>query len=615
MTPLADRGDSLRVRRHVIRARVAEPDRGTGRAVAACLGGGLADALGDRLASLAGSVDDGSVWLIRRLDVRAVVAESWTARQIASQVAADAARALVVTLDHGADGASVLWFPSRAAFLARFLLDVAAGRAAGRWEYAQFRDAAGRPASSTITATIIAEPRDALDALSSLAAAERVRVLAAITPTGARSVLDAWTDLVPGVPIDPAVAVVDALARLAERSQLPDDPHAAALAIFVEVAVETQSVPPAGTDQRARDVGALATLLRGPRAARLADAVAAGAWREVAADEAGLLAGMVAWPADLRRDAVRSLAGAGTGLARRGDGPERLTTPLGGMFLLLPLLGELPWWTATTTWTRLQGVEADRLLQYLAVIAALGADRNAAAFRDPVLRLALGIPASLDASAIDGWASGIDPTDARVATASFIRGLRERGKVIGEVTLAPLGEGVVAVDGGRGIWLGAAAASPASIGGLVELIDTAFGEQVTTGTTDAWIEVCLDPARPRPEQIDERLLARLGQQARHATLGPPVDLPPPVRELVMLAAQALARELAWRLVGFARSTLPYLWDQFLSFEASVVAESDRFVVRVGDPPLHLVLSLAGMNRRTFHLDATGARPWVLTRER
>ena len=338
------------------------------------------------------------------------------------------------------------------------------------------------------------------------------------------------------------------------------------------------------------------------------------------------LGGLVTWPAPARREAVRLLARSRSGRVDPARGPQepRMTTNLGGIFLLLPLLAEFPWRAATATWPRLEGIEgidsgerADGidpsvLVQYLAVIGALGADRNAAAVLDPVLRLALGIPPVVDARAIAAWTTRIAPELIAASTEVFVASLHRLGKVSGAVTLAPLRDGVVAVDSARGMWLGVAPAAPSSIRELVASIDTALGEQCASTGSDAWIEACLEPARRAPRPIDDRLLTGLDDQARYATVDAPLVLAPAVRDIVMLASHALGRELAWRLPGFSRSSLPYLWDNVLSFGATVAVEPERFVVDVGDPPLHLLLSLTGMNRRHFHLDATGAREWVLT---
>jgi len=62
----------------------------------------------------------------------------------------------------------------------------------------------------------------------------------------------------------------------------------------------------------------------------------------------------------------------------------------------------------------------------------------------------------------------------------------------------------------------------------------------------------------------------------------------------------------------ATASAAHLRRNVLDLDADVRPETDRIVVALGRPPLNLLLSLTGMNRRSFLLPATGARPWLLT---
>ncbi len=608
---------AVHIRRHLVSYRVAEGSPHL--AVRGTLDRLLLASLAERLpATLRGG--DESVWLIRRLDVRTCIGTSWTSGRVAHALAAATAKALEGTLDReGADGDTVMWFPDRAAFLARFLLDCAVGRAAGQWEYGEFDDLTGGSASSTMRVVIASDPRTGLDALVRLTEPDLGRILSRIVASDADAILRTLGTVSAPDGFEPAALVVDALGRLLDRSELPLEPRVGALALFLDVARHEGSPPPAGTDARAREVVQLMATLRAARpheARRLAGALAEGAWHAVDPPAMNRLPELVGWPAAARREAVRRLARARLGDTEPSERPRPplLATDLGGMFLLLPLVDDFPWEPATAEWPGLEGIDGLRLAQYLTVIGALGAERNAAAVLDPVLRLALEVPPKIDASALSAWTLQIGPDAIRRSTEVIVARLRQLGKVSGAVTLAPARDGVVAVDGGRGLWLGTAPAAPTAIRDLVASIDAAIGRPIAVTGSEAWIESCLEPGRPQPDPIDKRFLARLGEQARHATVGTPFDLAPPVRELLLLAAQALGRELAWRLPGFSRSTLPYLSENVLSFPATLEVEPARFVVRVGDPPLHLLLSLAGLNRLRFRLHATGDREWVLTQQ-
>jgi hypothetical protein len=607
--------DRLSIRRHQVRYRVA---RGSTRVAA--LGaqeGALHTSLGERLSAYFPSGDE-TIWLIRRLHVRASVGSSSSTRGVTKTLAAAVVAALARTFEEGVDEDNVKRFPDRAAFIARLLLDCAGDRAARRWEYREFGEITDRPASTAIRTIVASEAETAVDALIRMTRADLRAVLASLSPADAGAVLESLATAPGTSRADPAEVVAAALGDLLARSEFPTEPGGAALALFLEVARSSGGRPPGRTDTRAREVAQLAATLRVARrdeSQGLARALAEGDWRAVDAHALEGLAGLAAWPSDIRRRIVRSLSKALSGEPEQTHRTARTTTDLGGMFLLLPLLDEFPWATAAATWPAHDATEPSRLLQYLTLIAALGPERNAAAAGDPVLRLALGIPEDVNARSLHRWAQGVGADEACRSIQVIAGHLHRLGKVSGAVTLAPLGDGVVAVDGLRGIWLGTAPGEPSSIRKLVASIDAAIRGPVAVAASEAWIEACLEPGHRHPGPIDERFLSRLDEQARHATVGGAFELPPLVRDMLLVTAQGLGRELAWRLPGFSTSTLPYLWDNFLSFAAEISSEPQQIVVHLGDPPLHLVLSLAGLNRRRFRLDATGDREWVLTQQR
>jgi hypothetical protein len=72
---------------------------------------------------------------------------------------------------------------------------------------------------------------------------------------------------------------------------------------------------------------------------------------------------------------------------------------------------------------------------------------------------------------------------------------------------------------------------------------------------------------------------------------------------------------ARRLPGFAKSSVDYLWRNFLDIDAVVEPEEDRVVVRCGRAPLHLVLALTGMTRGLVAgTDARGRPILVFSRD-
>jgi hypothetical protein len=110
------------------------------------------------------------------------------------------------------------------------------------------------------------------------------------------------------------------------------------------------------------------------------------------------------------------------------------------------------------------------------------------------------------------------------------------------------------------------------------------------------------------------LLARLDKlpaDLAYLALPPSFGLKPGLDRTLSIAAQGLLRNFAWRLPGFAFSSVAYLYPNFLDFTASLVDAPDRRVVRLGRPPLHLVLNMTGLARSSYHLSWLDERPLAL----
>ncbi len=98
------------------------------------------------------SVDGGdeSVWVVRRLDLSIVTRTEAAADEIASSIVSSLGRALAVALTGDGDGTNAIRFRNRAAYLSRFIADVAGGTAWTRWYYAPFAGWRLLPASAAI---------------------------------------------------------------------------------------------------------------------------------------------------------------------------------------------------------------------------------------------------------------------------------------------------------------------------------------------------------------------------------------------------------------------------------------------------------------------------------
>lgn len=490
----------LHVRRHVVRQRSCGPPPPAFD---------VADAL-----SRLDIADAGGIWLIRRLDVHAAVGTGASPAAAAGALAQKITRAVEHVLDAGPGQPGVLWYPGRPAFLAQWIVDLSRDRVAGRWEYAEFGTA---PLSAAVRERAGAEPGAVLAALRALPADDLGRVMTLLAPADAAAIVHAVA-LRTGS--GDAAAVARAVAVLRDSGRLPADLRRATLSAVITLGDDI-SLTAAG---QARDLVQVALALRAcdpkdrpalVRAMRSADARALARL-----GHSGLAAALAGWDERERGAAVGVLAAPAEAEQSRS----------GGLFLLLPLLAELPLATAAGGWPACRDVAAERVVAALALGAALGA--GVAVLSDPWARLALGLPENLDRD-IAGWSRLVRAED------------RERL----ETALGPV---------------------------LALRADAIAGDR-----------------------HDESLLP-----------GPPIA--GPAAQAVRLAAAALLRELSYRLPGMALASASHLRRNVLTLDAQVRAGDQQVVVELGRAPLSMLLSVTGMNRHRFTLDATGDQTWVLT---
>ncbi|MBB2890224.1 hypothetical protein [Flexivirga oryzae] len=476
------------------------------------------------------------LWFIDRVDTRVCARAGLGERTSADLLAGGISRAVRAVLDGGVGQDGVRWFPDRTAYLAQWVTDLSTGHAHGRWEYAQLGTGDFSP---TLRERVEAEPRAVLAALRSLPDTEIERLVTLLTPPDAARIAHAVA-----IGTGPAdrVDLARTVAELWRSGRLPRDPRRATVAVLLHASAVGE-LPDPGSAAAARDLVGLCSALRQcdprRRTALLAAAGAADARTLAAFGHGDLAASLTSWPDDDRRAAVAVLAaGAAPGTASgTGPGPER--TPFGGLFLLLPLLAELPLADATAGWPDAlppdrrddagRGTPAE-LTGALALGAVLGIGLDV--LSDPWTRLALGLPPDISRHVV-GWSN-----------------------------------------------------------------------RVTTSGTDQFTDRFAD-------LIERRNIADTGDLAEPSLLLDP-PLAPHVARSMRLAAAVLTRELSHRLPGQARASLDHLRRNVLACGATVHADDAAIVVELDPPPLAVLLSLTGMNRRRFTLPATGERPWVLT---
>jgi hypothetical protein len=401
----------VHVQRHVVTCRVL----GQGPAGESELRTAV-DRLGSELEDAMGAVGLDGYWVVRRLDAHAQVGASWSSAQMGVSLARGIAARVAELTRRGNNPETALWFPDRAAFVSRFLLDLAEGRADGRWEYAQFAHLLGRAVGGVVLAE--AEPETVADALLMLSPVEVEVVAVALDGDAILATLATHG------PVD-VTPLLAAVRRLATAGR-PDLPRGAALVLATTVARDT-GLSLGAVASAAREVADALALMRGagPLASVLLEAIRDGRWRDVAAlAAADEFLPLVRWSASDRAAFTEVVAGPGC-IALEA---ERVHTPFGGGLLLVPLLDDLwDWVEASCGWPE----GAVGVVRLLCVAAALGRGGGAVA-ADPVLRAALGVPDDLDVFA---WLDGV--TDAQVTSFEAAARLADGGEVTLAVADAP----------------------------------------------------------------------------------------------------------------------------------------------------------------------------------
>jgi len=356
--------------------------------------------------------------------------------------------------------------------------------------------------------------------------------------------------------------------------------------------------------------------------------------------QAERLAPLLLCPSAWVTEAIETLLAQKEGVTRKEtDRCERRVTPFGGIFLLLPLVDELPLAEATRGWSPAADTAAVELVRYLLLIKCSGQKYAHNASYDPLWRDLLLIPPAISPSVLLEWSVQITTAQARSFVETLVDWQRSCGAVQDQLQIlarANLGGESMAVliDGTRGNWLTAEAypadqprALRASLGNFLSELDGDSGILFCEPSLlpALWAEfpavrmIGLEDDEVPPAVADQTnqlaaIRARLGKLSDdlfHLSLPDSLRLAPELDSALTVASQNLLRSFSWRLPGFASSSLSYLATNFLDFSGSLEEEPGRRVVRLGRPLLHLVANLTGMSRQTYRLSWLDERPLSL----
>jgi hypothetical protein len=493
---------------------------------------------------------DSSLWFVRRLEIDLAINAAGGGEGVSRTFTRQLGRALSDTLQD-TDHNNVVRFSSPADYLARFLADLAAGDAWGRWYYESFFGLRMLPTSAVLRTVVCGRPDTGKEALLLLPKNELRDVLRALNRQDARLILESLT------------------AGVRDESEF--DPNEMAWSIL-----------------RLIDPDLLAELNEWGRALYLYLSVAR--WQEEAGldtTDAGLT--LLRCSPDRLRDIAEELKTVQAEV--RVAETERRYTSFGGAFLLLPLLDEIPLTEALHDWPHADEAAAISLVRFLLLIKCAGPKHAQHTLTNSLLRDLMLVPPTVSAEVLTEWQAHVTTTHIDNLLTTLIDWQRGQGRIndrnyFSACTSLNDSPVVVLIDEARSLWL--------KVSNLAD------------------VEQRLPPDKSINETVARH--GELAHDLSRLALPESLKFSPALDLALSVAAQHLLRTFAWRLPGFAESNLPYLSNNFLDFPASLREEPTRRVVRLGSPSLRLVLGITGMMRQTYRLSWLDERPLTLFEE-
>jgi hypothetical protein len=564
--------------------------------------------------SLPNSTED--VWMIRSLKLDVDLNLDSNEDQLALNWARQAAIALAEILGGDSEANEVLHFANRAAYLAHFLRDLVDGSAWGKWYYRQFEGLRLLPLSAALRTAICREVSMGREALLQLTSTAVRRIVTSLTDNDAQRVLDELSDVGVRPQSSPLSELVNP-STLNHALRFDREEHAA-LTLYLQLCKDHPET--AGPKLFVRAVACLMRLSRalpsahlGPLLRALTTSDVASLYQSAGPADAERLTPLLGYPSDWLRNVT-----APTQFATPSSSSEPRRTSNGGIFFLLPLLDAMPLDQATSNWPELYSSLPASLVRWLLLMKCSGTTGAAQIFHDPLIRDLLGITPEIDPPSLRQWQRALSPKQLLSFQNEIARWQMDNS-----------------FDSQPSISLFIAARKPQSVLCcdlhhrllLLALPDSRSSRELLLRTLSAW------PAAPAPEQASnasEETPPHSSASPSHLFV-PPIEgsdlqnllddfnflnLPPALRgcrrsDLTFsVAARALLRKFSGRLPGFSHSSLHHLHRNFLDVSATLQTQcvqnqsAPHRTVHLSRPPLHVVLSLAGMNRQSYSLSWT-----------
>jgi hypothetical protein len=599
-----------------------------------------------------------AVWRIRELDLSFLVDVSAPAStNVCQRWGERVANRISEVIERGPQRDRVLFFETRATYLAQFALDLISGSAWDKWYYEEFRSLELLTISRALAEALTAEPEHGWSTLLHLARSARLEDLLQTLSDGDAGLiynrcsvgdasasssdlsvwcgrlLEIWND----TPLRPAsTRHHDALRWLtAVALRYPGPEQDATARAAIDRLLELRRILASFGSALAAD--RIVSNLVDQRLS-LEDAITAAHNRDIESPESGLrfllnvAQGDSHWAAQMTSALLRDA----TSALFRESAPESLLSPFGGIFLLCTAFVELGLAEiALDAALDPENEPAASSVRHLVIAKCLGPEHTREALSDPAVRLLSGH----DAPILHGFPAALDLGPAQ---AVFARNLARSAPHEAHILLAqavPLPaanlDGFVLLDTASNEWIYTSLLPPALAAREQAILTALDLVRESTGNTPSLLLLSKDLAplaesralqnktvhlitlseQELPElpsgklrhllastERDLTFLSLLANPDLHLTLDPALDL------LSAMLARGALKAFARRLVGFQSSSPEYLARNFLQGLSSVRCLPDRIEVDLPRPPLSLVLQISGLLRQTFRV------PWLHERE-
>ena len=560
--------------------------------------------------------NDPSLWFIRRLAVDFAVNTEVNLSALSQVWADEIAAELMTALKSG--GAEVIHFPNQIAYLANFLLDLAQGYAWSKWHYSRFDGLRMLPVSAAIRTVICESPEIGLEALLLLSESGCNAVVTSLCASDADRILTAVSSFSDGASAGDETTCFEAINDTWQTSLnvLTCDEERRRLLLFLSVVRNRPALAGEVLRTAVTALCRLAKLVHEQPAFQSHQLIDTLQHHDIRAlydsagfDQAAILMPLLRCSAVCLEPLLQRVNGAP--VVNPQTRRETRFTAFGGAFLLLPLLDKFPLQAATDGWPDLGSSSAATMARFLILVGCFGRNRAQGCFRDPLLRDLMQMDPQINAEMVMEWLANLTTDHLKTFVREISAWHLETGAAEGK-TLQLIATDwqklqlIIVLDEARGLWLAATESQSRNLA-LREVLSELHIPQ-TLQCRDALSEIarknfpdsqldCADELEMPDLPLDLSYLMLPDEFGGHVPAG----------LALAVASQNLLRLFSRRLTGFSRSSLNYLYSNFLDCSAAVQEAAGQRSVCLGRPPLNLVLAMAGLNRCSYQLSWLGSQ--------